>query len=197
MRRALAILITLLVPVSAAAIMAYGPDGPPTLERLSRRAQCIVVATVHIGPMTSWWSDTLQSEAGHTRLPPLLLTRVTLVVEREIASDTTKSDTVYSYMRGGAFTNDKGQPSGVWVEDEAFTECYCNGQRCVLFLRPEERPPFAVPGGRIYRPIDPFRAILPIGADGKVSRVPVKPEKTTILSLEKCIRMIEAARRRR
>jgi len=179
MRRALAILITLLVPVSAAAIMAYGPDGPPTLERLSRRAQCIVVATVHIGPMTSWWSDTLQSEPGHTRLPPLLLTRVTLVVQREI------------------FTNDKGQPSGVWVEDEAFTECYCNGQQCVLFLRPVERPPLAVPGGRIYRPIDPFRAILPIGADGKVSRVPVKPEKTTIMSLEKCIRMIEAARRRR
>lgn len=191
----IAILAALLAPAPASGLVAYGRDGPPTLDRLAREADCIVIARVDVD--SSGWLPPDTSRAAPGRMPDrrIPLTRVVLVVEREIVSDTTHADTLYSWKSGGSSVDSDGRRVSWWVEDQPFSECNCDGRRCVLFLDPVVSPPLPVPGGRAYFPIDPFRAILPIGAEGKVARVPVGKDTFKSLPLETCVKKIRSARR--
>ena len=99
------------------------------------------------------------------------ITRVVLLVERNITSDTVSAGpyTLCSVMAGGVYLNDKGERVSMGGEDEPFSDCRCNGLRCILFLDPMAQSPISIPLERAYRRIDTFRAIWPISPKGKSS----------------------------
>jgi hypothetical protein len=188
------VIVGLLAPATSSAIVVYGPQGPPTLDRMAREAERVVIARVLVDPWGVALPETLLAGFKSTRVR----TRVALVVERELGPGeiARSGDTLVSYMAGGNYRDTQGNVIGMWVEDEPFSESRCDGRRCLLFLDAAGRHPITRPPVRCYRPIDSFRAIIPIGDDGKVV-VPTKGDHTKRMSIDACVRKIKSIRRQR
>jgi hypothetical protein len=181
--------------VPVAGIVVYGPDGPPTLERLARQADRIVIAT----PTIRLPAVRCERGMADVRRGEQVWTRVDLLIERTLVVDSSGElpDTVFSYIPGRVCVDGQGQVRSQWHEDEPFNHFSWGKGRFLIFLRQMPFEPEGIAARPLYRPVDSYFALCPIGQGDTLGDLRVRSgDSATVanLPLAECVKRILAAR---